>query len=184
MVHVLSIINGRKVGFRFCQEQMKPDQHSVFLTLLSRQTERSFAQAPGHLAGDPASSGKNRGPFHPRGRSRRCRRAVFERCCAWTEGTAPSFVSMSTAFRRVYQSVVVLDEEYDVWLHFGKTNPNLVRGSKRFVFAQRWYHLFPEQPDRAHHIIGWQVGEIEFAEEHVEQAGLRRRAELPRNRLG
>lgn len=27
--------------------------------------------------------------------------AVFERCCAWTEGTAPSFVSMSTAFRRV-----------------------------------------------------------------------------------
>src|SRR5581483_7193546 len=58
---------------------------------------------------------------------------------------------------------------------------HVARRLKRLVAAQRRHHALAEQPDRAHHIVGGEVGEIELAEKHVEQPGLGGGADLARH---
>ena len=55
--------------------------------------------------------------------------------------------------------------------------------SERLVAPQRRDHLFAEQADRAHQLGFRQIGEIEFAHEHVEQARFRRRANFCGHRV-
>src|SRR5271154_3947232 len=59
-----------------------------------------------------------------------------------------------------------------------------INPSERLITPQRRDHLFAEQADRAHQFGLGQVGEIELAHEHVEQAGFGRGAVFLCYRLG